>query len=257
MSKLNLVLHTGGATVDRHRLDTAFTPPATDTWFPIPHTLLVETVVDQLQSNGLQVVEQVHALARDDQRYFGLLQVRNGHNPDDYGLVLGLRNSHDQSFPAALVVGSGVFVCDNLAFSGEIKIGRRHTRYIERDLPSLVNVALGRLSALRRSQDIRIAAYKTTELSAELSDHIILNAFRSGLINTQRIPLVVKEYKAPRHPEFAKDGFTAWRLFNAFTEALKGRLDTLPKSTQGLHGILDSVCKVESVVREEVIGEAA
>jgi hypothetical protein len=28
-----------------------------------------------------------------------------------------------------------VFVCDNLAFSGEIKIARKHTRFIVRDLP--------------------------------------------------------------------------------------------------------------------------
>jgi hypothetical protein len=33
--------------------------------------------------------------------------------------VLGLRNSHDKRFPAGLVGGSAVFVCDNLAFSGE------------------------------------------------------------------------------------------------------------------------------------------
>jgi hypothetical protein len=43
---------------------------------------------------------------------------------------------------------------------------------------------------------------------------------------------------APRVPE----GRTAWRLFNAFTEALKGNLDVLPRRTQALHDLLDTTC---------------
>ena len=36
-----------------------------------------------------------------------------------------------------------------------------------------------------------------------------------------RLPAVLREWREPRHPEF-REGRTAWRLFNAFTEALKG-----------------------------------
>ena len=54
---------------------------------------------------------------------------------EDYCWVLGLRNSHDKTFPAGIVAGASVFVCDNLSFSGEIKFARKHTRFIVRDLP--------------------------------------------------------------------------------------------------------------------------
>jgi hypothetical protein len=50
-----------------------------------------------------------------------LVQVANGLNPEDFGLVAGVRNSHDKSFPASLVLGASMFVCDNLSFSGEVK----------------------------------------------------------------------------------------------------------------------------------------
>lgn len=253
MQKLNLMLHAGGHAVDRHVLDTVATPKPTDSWFPIPHSLLLENVQGQLQNHGLTVVSEAHALARDGQRYFGMLQVVNGQNAADYSLVLGLRNSHDQSFPAALGVGSGVFLCDNLAFSAEVKIGRKHTKHIERDLPQLVSMALGQLSGLRRQQDVRIAAYKTTELPDELANHIILAVFRARALNVQRIPDVIREWDTPRHPEFAADGKTAWRLFNAFTEAYKGRLDILPRNTQVLHGVLDGYCEVEQYKPEIVL----
>ena len=60
---------------------------------------------------GLRVVTESHGLTHDGERYFGLLQVANGHDDSDFGLVVGVRNSHDKRFPAALVVGASVFVC--------------------------------------------------------------------------------------------------------------------------------------------------
>ena len=68
------------------------------------------------------------------------------HN-EDYCWVLGLRNSHDKTFPTGIVAGASVFVCDNLSFSGEVKFARKHTRFIMRDLPMLTGRAVGLLMA--------------------------------------------------------------------------------------------------------------
>ena len=123
---------------------------------PVPHHRLLEQVESTLIAGGMTVVNQAHALWQDGLRYFGLLEVTNGQTHDDYGLVIGLRNSHDKSFPAAIALGSAVFVCDNLAFSAEVTIARRHTRFIERDLPRVVHTAVGRLADMRGQQDERI-----------------------------------------------------------------------------------------------------
>jgi hypothetical protein len=69
---------------------------------PIAHGKLLEQVQSCLSGNGLHVVSEAHGLTRDAQRYFGLLQVANGSNPADFGLVVGVRNSHDRSFPASI-----------------------------------------------------------------------------------------------------------------------------------------------------------
>jgi len=192
---------------------------------------------------GLKVVNEAHALSSGGQRYFGLLEVVNGRQHGDYGLVLGLRNSHDKTFPAALAVGSGVFVCDNLAFSGEVTIARRHTLFIERDLPQLVQRAVGQLGDLRGLQDHRIERYKATRLTDMRAHHLIVRALEARVLPTTAIPVVVREWRRPSHEEFAEGGRTAWRLFNAVTEAIKGRsLDALPRRTQALHGMLDAVC---------------
>ena len=240
---LDLTLHCGARKVDRLQISQCETPARTRSWVPIGHHRLLEQVEDSLTGVGLKVVNQAHALSTDHRRYFGLLEVVNGQQHSDYGLVLGLRNSHDKSFPAALAVGAGVFICDNLAFSGEITIARRHTRFIERDLPGLVQLAVGRLGDLRGLQDQRIARYKATRLTDMRAHHLVVKALEARVIPATTIPTVVEEWRRPSHPEFTEGGRTAWRLFNAVTEAIKGRcLDALPRRTQALHGMLDAVC---------------
>src|ERR1017187_797642 len=146
MNKLNLMLHTGARAVERSQLALVATPHRTSTWVPIAHDRLLMGVIESLESNHLTVVNEAHGVTTDGARYFGLLQIANGHNADDFGMVIGVRNSHDKPFPAGLVVGASVFVCDNLSFSGEIKLARKHTVFVERDLPQLIHRAMGQLT---------------------------------------------------------------------------------------------------------------
>jgi hypothetical protein len=236
-----LSLHCGSNAVERNQLALVPTPKATETWYPIPHAALLGQVEDQLKRNGLDIVHQAHALGHDGDRYFGLLEVRNGDAAHDFGLVVGVRNSHDMTFPAGLVIGSHVFVCDNLAFSGEIRIARKHTRFIDRDLPQLVEVAVGRLAEQRHKQEVRFLSYKQTELADRGAHDLVIQAMDARVLPVTRIPDVLNEWRHPKHPEFAESK-TVWRLFNCFTEIAKGSLDRLPRRTQALHGILDTHC---------------
>ena len=236
-----LSLHSGGNSVERTQLALVRTPAPTKTWFPISHHSLLGTVEETLGRSGLEVVSEAHALDHDGSRYFGLLEVRKGPNPDDFGLVVGLRNSHDMTFPAGLVIGAHVFVCSNLSFSGEIRIARKHTRFIERDLPQLVEVAVGRLADQRHKQETRFLTYKQSDLSDREAHDLVIQALDAQVVPVTKIPDVLSEWREPRHAEF-RQGKTAWRWFNALTEVLKGGLDRLPRRTQALHGILDAHC---------------
>jgi hypothetical protein len=245
MKELNLSLHTGAATATLEDVSRVKTPEPERIWRPIPHGDLLEGVRSTLERSGLEIVAEAHGLARDGAKYFGLLQVRNGHRNEDFDTVIGLRNSHDKSFPAGLTVGSGVFVCDNLAFSGEIVIARKHTTHIGRDLPQLIESAMGRLGEMRHHQDERIGAYKTTRISDAKAHDLVVQALDARVLPVTRIPAVLEEWRKPRHTEFTEGGKTAWRLMNAFTEILKGAsLFEKPRATQALHGLLDTACKV-------------
>ena len=239
MQKNDLVLHCGAAKVERAAVEIVPTPAATATWTPIPHTTLIERVEDTLKSDGLSIVQQTHSLTRGGNRYFGLMQIANGHNSDDYSWVLGLRNSHDQSFPAGLVVGAGVFVCDNLSFSGEIRMTRKHTTHIMRDLPGLVQRAIGQLMSRWHLQDERIAAYKNFALDDMQAHDLIVRAMDARAVTSTRVPELLQQWRHPKHDAF--EPRTAWSLFNGFTEVLKPlSLNELSLRTQRLHGLFDA-----------------
>src|ERR1022692_1368753 len=240
MRQANLMLHTGSKTVSRGQLATVSTPSATPSWHPIAHHDFLDGVASTLSRAGMQIVHESHGLSADRNRYFGLLQIANGSNPDDFSVVLGLRNSHDKKFPLGLVVGASVMVCDNLSFSGEIRIARKHTIHVQRDLPHLIERAIGKLGDLRHTQERRFAAYKSHEINDHEAHDIIIRSLDARAIVVTQIPNVIEQWRRPDHPEFRER--TAWSLFNAFSQTLKGRLDVLPARTTALHGIIDTCC---------------
>jgi hypothetical protein len=254
MQKANLILHCGAANTTLERVQATRTPTATETFTPVPHFDFIERVRTALGASNMRVVEEAHSLTKDGNRYFGLLQIANCQKTsEDYSYVMGLRNSHDHSFSAGLVVGASVFVCDNLSFSGEIRIARKHTSRILEDLPILTNRAVGMLAQKWTSMNERIAAYKQAQLSDSVVHDFVIRALDAGACTVTQIPTILTEWRTPRHPEFAQDGKTAWRLFNSFTEAAKGSLMQLPKRTISLHGLLDA--QVGLLTPEQKISE--
>lgn len=237
-----LILHAGASAATIEQVADVRTPEAEKGWQPIAHVDVINLVKTTLEQRHLTVQSQGFALWAGGQRMFGVLELRNGNNADDYALTIGVRNSHDKSFAAGAALGSKVFVCDNLAFSGEITFARKHTVNIARDLPQLVSAAIGRLVDLRGWQDKRIAAYKTFELTDAIAHDIIVRSLDRRVIGPMKLIDVVKEYRTPRHEEFAPR--TAWSLFNAFTEIAKGGVRQLTGRTQALHGLLDEVAGV-------------
>ena len=81
--------------------------------------------------------------------------------------------------------------------------------------------------------------YQNTNITDAIADHAVLEMYRAGVINLQRIDDVLNEWGEPTHDYGAK---TAWRLFNAVTFVLAGRVVERPKLTSDLHLIMDRTC---------------
>ena len=263
MRKSNLILHCGSSEASREQIAEVTTPAATASFQPVSHHEFLAQVEASLGGSNYGIVNETHALSRNGQRYFGLLQIANQPKPRleagqwgqsgviyeaeaDYGFVVGLRNSHDHAYSASLAIGASVFVCDNLSFHGEVQLARKHTRFIARDLPGLAARAVGLLGSRWSNQEERFQAYKNHELGDKDAHDLLIRALDARAVTGQQIPHVLREWRTPRHPEFAAAGKTAWRLFNSVTEIAKetGGIWNLPQRTNALHGLLDQACGI-------------
>lgn len=249
-----LMLHAGSNHATRDEVFAVDTPAPTATHYPVPHGTLVETIQDHVSTSGFRITNEEYGLWADGDRMFGVWALEGPDPDDDFQLAIGIRNSHDKMFSAGMAVGTRVFVCDNLAFSAEIVIARKHTRHIMRDLDRMVADAAGQIGQAHVSQAQRIEAYKGTELTDEEVHDILIRSVDAQVIANSYIPGVLDNWRDPEHEDFEERN--AWSLFNAYTETLKrANPVTLPRRTVRLHGIMDGLTNAFGVESPD-FGEA-
>ena len=225
--------------VDFEQLIGVETPEATASHMPIPHHSLVKMTRKALDDAGLTILDEEHGLARGGLRYFGGFALTGkGVDGEDRQVVLGLRNSHDKGFAAAVCIGNRMLVCDNLCFNSDIKLARRHTVNILNDLPRVISNAVGRVVSHWNDMSNRIACYQKTEIVESQVNDLLVSLVDKKALPARNIYKTIQEWRDPRHPEFK--GKTLWNLYNAITEHLKGSDHSkLPFRTMTVQSVFD------------------
>jgi len=212
-----LVSHVDTDLVSRAELRALPSPEATRTFKPIPHVELVDMLDIVLQQNQIRIEEERFALRRDGSVLFGVLQLSYGESPDGRA-ALGLRTANNKTMSIQLCAGLSVFVCDNLAFRGDmIALRRKHT--------SGLNLRVELAGAVLRFQEhfgrlaSEVEGLKARSLPDLEAKAMIHNAFAFRLMPVRFFPDVSQAYFEPKIAEFAPRN--AWSLHNAFTGAAK------------------------------------
>lgn len=110
-------------------------PEFTSTWRPFSHGDVLEAVDRACVQRGLRVERREYGLGAKGSTMFATWQVQMADVarlvPEIQGggrtLAIGIRNSVNKAMSVGLCAGDRVFVCDNLAFSSDIVVFRRHT----------------------------------------------------------------------------------------------------------------------------------
>lgn len=240
-----LMLHAGAERIERALLASVPMPEATQSYQPISHAHFVDVVEDQLAAIGFRFRDEAYGVTKNGAKFFGVAELAydgsdgNGRN----SLTVGLRSSLDKSIAPMLAFGSRVFVCDNMAFSGEIVISRKQTTYISRDFPLRVREVVAQLSNARARQDARFDQYQRITLSDGDAEHGMIELLRRGAINTSRMEKLVNEWD---NPSFDHGSKSVWRLFNAATETLKeSPIADITRRTIGVQGLCDQLAGFE------------
>lgn len=206
-----LMAHCGTTKVDRQFLEQIETPPVTDTFQPISHSVLVNAVEESLAFRHISIEKSEFAISQDGMKMFGLLEVNQVY--EGVNFAIGLRNANDKSMRLGMVAGYRVFVCDNMSFSGDFKpLLAKHTKNL--DLVESVSIGIDRIQ--RGWQPLREAIdYKrATHIDPDDAKVLIYNAFAHRQLPISLFREVSQEFGTT--PES-----TLWSLENNFTESFK------------------------------------
>src|SRR5207249_3125774 len=114
-----------------------------------------------LTSSGYQVTSHRLGLSRDDQQFFGVLDLAH-RLADGVTLAVGVRNSTNKTFPLGFCAGCKVFVCDNLAFRSELLVKRKHTRFGRERFTAAIGDAVSQLQQFELGESKRIERFQAT-----------------------------------------------------------------------------------------------
>ena len=72
---INLSMSGGGQFVDRSAVALVATPQGTESWHPVPHIDVIDTVTEVVKAHDWTIMEEQYGLARDGQKLFGVIRL--------------------------------------------------------------------------------------------------------------------------------------------------------------------------------------
>lgn len=213
---MKLLLHKGATRISRNDLKKIEPPKGTSTWAPVKHSDLLSVVTNSLEKHKIEILKEDLSVQRNGMFFFGTLDLKMKHKEKDFTSALGLRSSNNKLIAIQMAVGARVFVCDNLAFSGDlIALNRKHT--VGLPLEKEVDRAIVAFAEKFEEFSEQIKNFKKTEIKMIDAKEIIFDLF----IEKRIMPLrfmddVAKEYANPSFEDFKPR--TMWSLQNAFTK---------------------------------------
>jgi hypothetical protein len=214
-----LIAHCGAKKVTREELIKIPVPEVTRTHQPLSHYEIVEVLEEALSFRYLKVIRDEYAVSADGMKMFGVMDLNYEFSGCRFSI--GLRNSNDKSMRLALTAGYRVFVCDNMAFSGDFTpMFHKHTKNLE--LKDSISIAVDRIHRGFEPLKAQVEAMREQGLADEEVKLIIYQAFLDrGVKGVPRhlLSVVHDHYFKPQHESFVPRNL--WSLSNAFTSAFK------------------------------------
>lgn len=187
---------------------------------PIPHHMLVEYLHVEAQERGYSVEREQYALGMSGSALFGVMDLMPPGVVDvaERGLSLGFRNSTNSTLAIKVVAGTRVFVCDNLALSGDlIAVLRRNTKGL--DLGAALTAGFDTFLRHASTLDLQIARLQATTITDLEAKAWVFDVFAQKVVPIHLFDDVSQAYFGQVGEDCAPR--TAWGLHNAFTRGLK------------------------------------
>lgn len=132
-----------------------------------------------------------------------------------------------------------MLVCSNLCFHGDLGIFQtRQTTNVADRLPDLIRGAIRKLPEQARKLVANFDRYRETKVGPGYGNQALVDIYRHNGFTPNQLARAIDEWHEPSFDKHREMGWSAWRLFNAATQALK------PTGTSGSPIILQQRSQV-------------
>ena len=193
-------------------------PRATDSYSPVSHQNIIETVEEQLDKVNLFVEKSTFNTGRDGKQLIGYMDIKSSFS--ELGMRVAFRNSYDKSMSVAFVAGNVVWICGNGMISGEIQYMRKHTGNVVSELNTKIINTINQLDdhfqrMFKHAEQMKdIQVDKTA--AAELCGRMFVE---QDLISSTQLGIIKRELSEPSFQDFTNPNL--WSLYNHTTYSLK------------------------------------
>ncbi|MDQ5987355.1 MAG: hypothetical protein CSYNP_03095 [Syntrophus sp. SKADARSKE-3] len=214
-----LLMHRGGEYVTKGDLDLIPMPEATESYVPVSHYHLADKFLTISQDilRDYTLIGENYGIARQGNQLFAVLKFQN--EKAEMGLSIAFRNSYDRSMAIGMAIGASVFVCDNLALSGEIVVMKKHTKNVWAELEETAIATIYRSQKNYEQIVCDAEAFKALPMENLEAYQLMGVLFGNGIISPRQLTTLKDEWLKPSYPEFEPRNM--WSFYNGATEALK------------------------------------
>jgi hypothetical protein len=237
MENATLCVHKSGSRLASEGEVLAVPPVAfTDTWRPFAHAEVLRAVGKACSVRGLTVERKEYGLGSGGATMFATWQVAQAEagrfipalKEDGRTLAIGIRNSMNKALSVGLCAGERVFVCDNLAFSSDVVVFRRHTGALSvEELDVMADVAVDEVMVhyqgfIRWQEELGRKELRVNDMAFLIRAVIHLGIVPDGERKRMECWMGDPSY-APRHDGRAAYPATLAGFYGAATEVLGKR----------------------------------
>ena len=226
-----LMLHCGGKPVTAKELAT-ITPASvakangteySSTYMPVDHTELVQTVRTEISSalgDQFSFRSANYGVRKNGAELFGLLSWKPTviDNPN-FGLDVGIVNSLNYRIPVRFAGGVSVFICDNMALSGDVLYARKHTKNVWDSIMGKIGQLADSASDTYTKAITDIQQLSKCELQDNRAYEVFGRLYGNKVLTPRMLTAAVKDWHTPRHEQF--EPRSMWSLYNCANEAMK------------------------------------
>jgi len=215
--------------------------PFTRSFHPVHHRQVIDAIRSGVVATGLEIVKTDYVLANNGNRMFGIWDLSGG--SEELCWSIGIRNSMDKSMALGITAGTRVFVCENLAFSGEFVEMRKHTKGLSYDELEFI--------AYRAMKKMVTNLIKFQAWHEDLKNFHLTEWDAKILLVEIMTNNIIPPSKFSRFNELYFGGVydpTLWGFHETVTDVLRdNNLLTLPKKNKMLNGMLDTYKDAKSI----------